>query len=327
MSMKVLVLRFSSIGDIVLTTPVLRCLKEQIGAEIHYLTKASFSAILAENPNIDKLITFDKSTDEVLDALKKEQYDFVLDLHNNIRTLKLKSKLGVKSAAFPKLNVRKWVYVNTKWDVMPDVHVVERYFKVVESLGVHPDGKGLDYFLAEKDRVEVIEVLPVEFQKGYWVYTLGAQYKTKCLPENKIADLLALIEVPIVLLGGNEDQTLGERLAAIYPAKVINLAGQLTLNQSASVVEQSNGAICHDTGLMHIASAFQKKLAVIWGNTTPKIGMSPYLPKSELVNFQVDDLKCRPCSKIGYQQCPKTHFKCMNNQDLEAISRFVNQFK
>jgi heptosyltransferase-2 len=325
--MKVLVLRFSSIGDIVLTTPVLRCLKEQIGAEIHYLTKASFSAILAENPNIDKLITFDKSTDEVLDALKKEQYDFVLDLHNNIRTLKLKSKLGVKSAAFPKLNVRKWVYVNTKWDVMPDVHVVERYFKVVESLGVHPDGKGLDYFLAEKDRVEVIEVLPVEFQKGYWVYTLGAQYKTKCLPENKIADLLALIEVPIVLLGGNEDQTLGERLAAIYPAKVINLAGQLTLNQSASVVEQSNGAICHDTGLMHIASAFQKKLAVIWGNTTPKIGMSPYLPKSELVNFQVDDLKCRPCSKIGYQQCPKTHFKCMNNQDLEAISRFVNQFK
>jgi ADP-heptose:LPS heptosyltransferase len=327
MSMKVLVLRFSSIGDIVLTTPVLRCLKEQIGAEIHYLTKASFSAILAENPNIDQLITFDKSTDEVLDALKKEQYDFVLDLHNNIRTLKLKSKLGVKSAAFPKLNVRKWVYVNTKWDVMPDVHVVERYFKVVESLGVHPDGKGLDYFLAEKDRVEVTQVLPDEFQKGFWVYTLGAQYKTKCLPEKKIVDLLALIEVPIVLLGGNEDQALGERLAEMYPAKVINLAGQFTLNQSASVVQQSKGAICHDTGLMHIASAFQKNLAVIWGNTTPKIGMSPYLPKSEVVNFQVNDLKCRPCSKIGYQECPKAHFKCMNNQDLEAIARFVNQFK
>jgi ADP-heptose:LPS heptosyltransferase len=324
MSMKVLVLRFSSIGDIVLTTPVLRCLKDQIGAEIHYLTKASFSPILAANPNIDQLITFDKSTDEVLDALKKEQYDFVLDLHNNIRTLKLKGKLGVKSAAFPKLNVRKWIYVNTKWDVMPDVHVVERYFKAVESLGVYPDGKGLDYFLAEEDRVEVNQVLPFEFQKNFWVYTLGAQYKTKCLPEAKISDLLKLIEKPVVLLGGNEDQPLGERLAAMYPERVFNSAGKLSLNQSASVVQQSSGVVCHDTGLMHIASAFQKKLAVIWGNTTPKIGMTPYFPNSEVANFEVMNLNCRPCSKIGYQQCPKTHFKCMNNQDLEEIAKFVN---
>ena len=322
---KILILRFSSIGDIVLTTPVVRCLKNQLGVEIHYLTKAPFRTILSENPYIDKLITFEKSTDVVLDLLKNEKYDFVVDLHNNIRTLKLKGKLGVKSAAFPKLNVRKWIYVNTKWDVMPDIHLVDRYFKAVESLGVQSDGLGLDYYIPESDQVDLNEILPPSFQSGYWVYTLGAQYKTKCLPEEKINELLDLIDAPIVFLGGKEDAALGERLAERYPLKSINLAGKLNLNQSASVVQQSIGVVCHDTGLMHMASAFQKKLAVIWGNTTPKIGMYPYLPKSEVEYFEVKDLHCRPCSKIGFQKCPRGHFKCMNNQDLEAIAAFVNQ--
>ncbi len=322
---KILILRFSSIGDIVLTTPVVRCLKNQLGAEIHYLTKAPFKTILAENPNIDKLITFEKSADEVLDLLKNEQYDFVVDLHNNIRTLKLKGKLGVKSAAFPKLNIRKWLYVNTKWDVMPDIHVVDRYFKAVESLEIQSDGLGLDYFIPESDQVDLNEILPTSFQSGYWVFTLGAQFKTKCLPEEKIQALIDLLHVPVVLLGGKEDTDLGERLAENSPLKSINLAGKLNLNQSASVVQQSSGVVCHDTGLMHIASAFRKNLAVIWGNTTPKIGMYPYLPGAQVQNFQVADLNCRPCSKIGFQKCPKGHFKCMNNQDLEAISSFVNQ--
>jgi ADP-heptose:LPS heptosyltransferase len=322
---KILILRFSSIGDIVLTTSVVRCLKNQLGAEIHYLTKAPFKTILSENPHIDKLITFEKSADEVLDILKNEKYDFVVDLHNNIRTLKLKGKLGVKSAAFPKLNMRKWLFVNTKWDVMPDIHVVDRYFKAVESLGVQSDGLGLDYYIPESDQVDLYEILPTSFQSRYWVYTLGAQYKTKCLPEEKINELLVLIDVPIVFLGGKEDANLGERLAEKFPLKSINLAGKLNLNQSASVVQQSSGVVCHDTGLMHIASAFQKKMAVIWGNTTPKIGMYPYLPKSEVEYFEVKELHCRPCSKIGFQKCPKGHFKCMNNQDLEAIADFVNQ--
>jgi ADP-heptose:LPS heptosyltransferase len=322
---KILILRFSSIGDIVLTTPVVRCLKNQLGAEIHYLTKAPFKTILSENPHIDKLITFEKSADEVLDILKNEKYDYVVDLHNNIRTLKLKGKLGVKSAAFPKLNMRKWLFVNTKWDVMPDIHVVDRYFKAVESLGVQSDGLGLDYYIPESDQVDLYEILPTSFQSRYWVYTLGAQYKTKCLPEEKINELLVLIDVPIVFLGGKEDANLGERLAEKFPLKSINLAGKLNLNQSASVVQQSSGVVCHDTGLMHIASAFQKKMAVIWGNTTPKIGMYPYLPKSEVEYFEVKELHCRPCSKIGFQKCPKGHFKCMNNQDLEAIADFVNQ--
>lgn len=324
MSKKILILRFSSIGDIVLTTPVVRCLKNQLGAEIHYLTKAPFRTILSENPYIDKLITFEKSTDEVLDLLKNEKYDFVVDLHNNIRTLKLKGKLGVKSAAFPKLNVRKWLYVNTKWDVMPDVHIVERYFKAVESLGVQSDGLGLDYYISESDQVDLKQIFPTSFQSGFWVYTLGAQFKTKCLPEEKIRELLGMIDVPMVLLGGNEDTLLGESLANSFPEKVVNLAGKLNLNQSASVVEQSSGVICHDTGLMHIASAFKKNLAVIWGNTTPKIGMYPYLPGAQVENFQVANLNCRPCSKIGFQKCPKDHFKCMRNQDLKAIAGFVN---
>ena len=324
MNKKILVLRFSSIGDIVLTTPVIRCLKKQLNAEIHFLTKTSFERILANNPYIDRLWTFNITTSEVVAALKQQHFDYVVDLHNNIRTLKLKSQLGVKSSIFPKLNAQKWLYVNFKLDVMPDVHVVERYFAAVEKLGVKSDGFGLDFFLNSDDEININQLLPDDFQGGFFTLTLGAQFKTKCLPEAKIKDLLSMLTFPVVLLGGKEDQELGERLAALFRGNVVNQAGKLTLGQSASLLKQSRAVIAHDTGLMHIASAFQKPIALIWGNTTPKIGMYPYQVKAPVRHFEVANLSCRPCSKIGFQSCPKKHFKCMEQQDLVQIVSFLN---
>lgn len=324
MKKKILVLRFSSIGDIVLTTPVIRCLKKQLNAEIHFLTKKSFESISANNPHIDRLWTFNKSVSEVLDALKQEHFDYVVDLHNNIRTLKLKAQLGVKSSAFPKLNVQKWLYVNLKMDVMPDVHIVDRYFSAVEKLGVKSDGFGLDFYLNSDDEINIHELLPSHFQNGFLTFTLGSQFKTKCLPEAKIKDLLSMLTFPVVLLGGKEDQELGERLAAQFSKYVVNQAGKLSLGQSASLLKQARGVIAHDTGLMHIAAAFQKPIAVIWGNTTPKIGMYPYQVKAPVRHFEVANLPCRPCSKIGFQSCPKKHFKCMEQQDLAQIVSFMN---
>ena len=151
---KVLVIRFSSIGDIVLTTPIVRCIKQQLeGVEVHYLTKDQFKTVLESNPYIDKLICIDKENDiaGVMKILKAEGYDYIIDLHKNIRTFRVKMKLKVPSFTFNKLNVEKWLLVKLKINILPKVHIVDRYFKAVKSLGVVNDNKGLDYFIDEKD--------------------------------------------------------------------------------------------------------------------------------------------------------------------------------
>lgn len=326
MRKKILILRFSSIGDIVLTTPVIRALKQQLKAEIHYLTKSEFTQLMASNPYIDKLHTFEDNTDEVLAQLKAEKFDFVVDLHKNARTIKLKGRLGVPSASFPKLNLRKWIYVNTKHDVMPNMHVVDRYFEAVKKLGVTNDGEGLDFFIPETEHIDTQKYFPAPFHNGFAVYTLGAQYKTKCLPREKMHELVSKMQHPLVLLGGKEDAQLGEELQSIASHLVVNMAGKLSLLQSASVVQQSRVVIAHDTGLMHIAAAFSRPTAVIWGNTTPKIGMAPYGNLAKQKYFEVDNVNCRPCSKIGYQSCPKKHFKCMREQNMDALTAFVASF-
>jgi len=155
---KVLVVRFSSIGDIVLTTPVLRGLKEQIeNIEIHYLTKKQFAPILQENPRIDKIYTIDNHIDELVDDLKKEKYAFIIDLHNNLRTKSLKFKLRRPSKSINKLNWKKWFFVQLKINTMPRKHIVDRYFETVASLGVKNDQKPSEYFISENDEVNVTE--------------------------------------------------------------------------------------------------------------------------------------------------------------------------
>src|SRR5687768_17537669 len=153
--MKFLIIRFSSIGDIVLTTPVVRCLKKQLpDAEVHFLTKQSFASIVENNPFIDKLHLLAHSWDTVVHELKQENYDYIIDLHHNLRTLRLKKDLGIKSFPFNKLNIQKWIYTNLKWNLMPDLHIVDRYMKTVESFAVINDGEGLDYFIPQKDEVK-----------------------------------------------------------------------------------------------------------------------------------------------------------------------------
>ena len=177
--MKVLVIRFSSIGDIVLTTPVVRCLRKQLpNAQIHYLTKVSYGSLLAHNPNIDRLWFLHDDLDQIINDLKKEQFDCVIDLHNNLRTLKVRRALRVKKTwAFPKLNVRKWVYTNLKWNLMPDASIVERYFEAVRPLGVRNDGMGLDQYtppsqLSNRD-------IPMSHWGGYVGCVIGASLNTK----------------------------------------------------------------------------------------------------------------------------------------------------
>lgn len=321
--MKILVIRFSSIGDVVLTTPIIRVLKKQIpNSEIHFITKKTFRGILEHNPNIDRLYTIERSINEVLSDLKKENYDYLIDLHKNTRTLSLKLKLRRPSFSFPKLNFEKWILVNFKRKSMPKIHVVDRYFNTVEKLGVKNDLLPCDFYIQPSDEVSIEQhfgFLP----KHYVTIAIGAQFVTKRMPFTKLKEIIDQIELPIVLIGGPTDSELANKLLSTFTGrKIFSACGSFSLAQSASIVKQSSALLTNDTGMMHIASCFEIPTVSVWGNTVPELGMYPYFPvKKNLFSIhEVQSLSCRPCSKIGFKECPKKHFNCMNQQRSDEIA-------
>ena len=326
--MKILILRFSSIGDIVLTTPVPRTLKTQLDAEVHYATKPQYAAILRNNPYIDRVVTLDQGISELVRRLRAERYDYIVDLHHSLRTALIKRQLRAKSHSFNKLNVEKWLMVNLKIDRLPNVHIVDRYMETVQPLGVKMDNLGLDYFIPEKDEVER-SWLPETHRQEYVAYAIGAQHETKKLPVERMVELCDRINKPIVLLGDKNDSENGERIERFFARSeqhadqeealeemgkktiIYNACGKFNLNQSASLVRQAAYVFTHDTGLMHIAAAFKKRIYCLWGNTIPRFGMYPY--RTSFTILENNRLDCRPCSKIGYPKCPKGHFRCMRD--------------
>ncbi len=307
---KILIVRFSSIGDIVLTSPIIRTIKEQLGAEIHFLTKKQFSYLLTDHPQVDKLWLLDGRLGDLLPRLQAEHFDCLVDLHKNLRTLRLRLQLGIPYYSFDKLNLAKWLMVRFKVNRLPAVHLVDRYFAGLKALGISNDGKGLDFFIPEKEEVSIASAFPGI--RNYVVLVIGATYYTKRIPEENLLAICASLPEAIIIVGGPDEAALGDRLAATQ-AQVINAAGKYSLMGSASIIRQADRVITSDTGLMHIAAAYQKKIISLWGNTIPDFGMYPYYKKNVYLNqcLEIKGLSCRPCSKIGYDACPKGHFACM----------------
>jgi len=330
--MKFLVIRFSSIGDIVLTTPVVRCLKTQLpDAEIHYLIKPQFKSVMVNNPYIDRIHTLQKDWDAMIQELRAEKFDYIIDLHHNLRTWRVKKALKVPSYAFNKLNIEKFIFVKLKWNVMPKVHIIDRYLKTVEPFGVKNDGAGMDYFIAPHEEVKLSDI-PASHHAGYIALVIGASFYTKKLPIYKLQELCQKINHPIILLGGKEERAEGDEVAKVDPVKIYNACGKFSLNESADLVRKSRLVIAHDTGLMHMAAALKKPVIAIWGSTTPSFGMVPYYGDNYLYqhakpydDVQVHKLWCRPCTKIGRHKCPQGHFKCMKNISIEEMVQKVDR--
>ena len=321
---KFLVIRFSSIGDIVLTSPVVRILKTQVeDAEVHFLTKPEYKSLVDNNIYIDKVHILNSKFSKTIEELKYEFFDYIIDLHNNLRTKRVKSALKLVSFSFNKLNIEKWRYVNFKHNILPDISIVDRCLETIKLFETKNDNKGLDFFILTKDEIDVKELNLVK--NTYAVIVVGAKLFTKQIPSEKIIDLCNNINFPIVLLGGKEDIEKAEIITKSVNTKIINVCGKYNINQSASIIKQSNFVITADTGLMHIASAFKKDIISIWGNTVPEFGMYPYMPGEKSKIFEVKNLKCRPCSKIGFSKCPKKHFKCMNDINNIEIIEYINQ--
>lgn len=325
---KILLIRFSSIGDIVLTSPVIRAIVRQTDCELHVITKKQYEGLYKANPNIAKVHSINKNITECLTDLKNEKFDVIIDLQKNLRSSQLKRELKVKSYSFPKLNIEKWLLVNFKINKLPNIHIVDRYFKAVEALGIVNDNIGLEYYIPADDEVAP-ENIDSRLRDRYISFVIGGQHSTKILPPEKVALIISKIDMPVVLLGGSDDKKRGEEISSLAPnSDIIDMCGELNINQSASLVRSSEVVLTNDTGLMHIGAAFNKPIISIWGNTIPEFGMSPYMPENKSNYFisEVEGLRCRPCSKLGYNKCPKNHFKCMMDQDVDVIVEAVNNF-
>ncbi len=324
---KILFIRFSSIGDIVLTSPVVRCVKFQFPqAEIHFAVKKAFSEIVLNNSNIDKVHVLEKDEKSFIENLKCEHFDLVIDLHNSLRSNKIKHKLKVPYTTFPKLNIEKWLLVNFKINLLPNIHVVDRYFQSVEKMGVRNDLKGCDFFIPENTAIPsdldafILEESPIAI-------AVGSKHNTKQIPIEKLHELFAKLTQHFLLLGGKEDFEKGEQIKKGFEHRVINTCGLLSIMESGLALKKCGIIITGDTGLMHIASALNIRIISIWGNTVPAFGMYPYMPQSpDLFSIiEVGKLKCRPCSKLGYEKCPKKHFKCMLEINMNEVSEMIEK--
>jgi len=319
---KVLIIRFSSIGDIVLTTPVIRIIRAQWGAEVHFLTKSVFSSIVEANPNVQKVFSFRKKISETTPLLKKEKYDLVIDLHRNIRSFLVKIGLKRPTVTFEKLNREKWLLTKFKINQLPDIHIVDRYLAPIKPWGFRNDDKGLDFFIPKgkefsKERMN-------EYYPGFsasntnlLVIVVGAAHQTKRIPEKKLITVAQQWPGVVALLGGPKEQEDGARILAKANRKgLVNFCGNTTLFESASIISFAQKVLTPDTGMMHIAAALGVPTVSVWGNTVPEFGMPPYPASPNHKIIEIKQLGCRPCSKIGHKECPKSHFRCM--MDIQA---------
>lgn len=331
--MRLLIIRLSSIGDIVFTTAAIRCAKEQIpGVEIHFLTKKSLKAVTEANPYIDHFHYHDKDLAATIAELKAANLDRVIDLHNNFRTFRIKKALGLPTHTYRKLSLQKWILTRFGINLLPDTHIVQRSLDPLKVLGVQNDGKGMDFFVPTNIFLKPNDI-PTSHQAGYIALVIGASYATKRMPVAQLKELCALIQVPIILIGGKEDAKEGEEVASTDRYKIYNACGKFNLHESALLVKGARMVISNDTGFLHVACAFHKKTIAIWGATHPLLQVAPYYATSAIQNEQemffnaiVPNLPCQPCSKYGTTKCPQGHFACMKKQNLQHIAEKAMQY-
>ncbi|RZK82420.1 MAG: glycosyltransferase family 9 protein [Pedobacter sp.] len=310
-------------GDIIYTTPVVRCLKLKFpDAEIHFLTKKEFQYIYNNNPYLTKLHLLGTSLLDTISELKTEQFDLIVDLHSNLRTSIIKMLMRIPSTTYKKDRINKWLALKFKLSrFVSSKHLVDRYLDTVKFLGVVNDGKPIDYFISGKYDLE--QMLPISHRTNYVAFIIGATHFTKRMPNDRIIDICRGINQPIVLLGGKDVAHNAVLISEAIGHRIYDTCGKINLDQSVFLVSNAKKVIGFDTGLTHISEAFNKPLATIWGGTTAELlGVNPY-QISESYMAQID-LSCRPCSKFGLEACPLEHFNCMKNIPLAPIVDFVN---
>lgn len=331
---QILILRLSSIGDVVLTTPVIRTLKAHFPhITIHFVVKSAFMDVLKHHPLIDHLYAYEPETEaKILGQLKNIAFDAVIDLQNNGISKRIRRSIQAeKQSILFKANLQKYLMTVLKIN-RPVTHIVQRYLETLipligekEVLNSFNHSK-LEFHIPQDIRVIAIELLKKHFngQQPY-AFVLGASYNTKQWVNQHIIETIERLNIPVVLLGGKQDIQKAEYISAELSVPFMNAVGKFDLLTSAAIMEQCALVITPDTGLMHIAAALGLPIISIWGNTVPELGMTPL--GTDFKTVQVNGLWCRPCSKLGFQRCPLGHFKCMNNLSPQQVIDCVESIK
>lgn len=328
---RILVIRLSSIGDIVLATPLLRNLKHIYpNVEIDFVIKQKFQEILYGNPNVSRIIPFnDKQGFSELRRIKKmivqKKYDWLIDIHKNLRSVYLRTCSRAKRHfRYKKEIVRRFLLVRFKWNLYRSiVPIYRRYMAELEPFSVQDDNMGLDVYI-DPIAKEKVSRRWRNFFESYPILVgmvPGAGYATKrWLPEGFAGVGERLIKkdgAGIILFGGPKDQALHDEINKRMDGKALTLAGKTSLQESFAAMTYCSCVVSNDTGLMHIAVALKKKLVAIFGATTEELGFFP--GGNEQIILQNNELSCRPCSHIGSHRCPKHHFKCMKEISIEDV--------
>tara|TARA_B100001115_G_C15844866_1_gene425086 strand:- start:2160 stop:3125 length:966 start_codon:yes stop_codon:yes gene_type:complete len=313
--LKILFIRFSSIGDIILTTPIVRCVKLQVAAQVHFLTKKKYNILIENNKYIDKIYLLDNSK-TIYSQLEKEGYDYILDLHNNLRSNYIKFKLSIKSYSVSKNILEKYLLINFGINQLNN-HVVNRYFKTVNFLNVKNDKLGVDYFLKDEKN------LNYDYKQAYLAWCIGGTYEQKKLSINQIKDVIDKVDLPIVLLAGDDEKAYANDIIRISKNKnITNFCGKLSINESAYLIKYSKLFLTNDTGMMHIASSFDVPIISFWGCTKPSLGFYAYQAKKSLMNIESKNSK-RPCSRHG-SNCRYKKEGCIKTISSNEILKNIN---
>lgn len=294
---------------------------------MHVLTKQSYAGVLDGNPHISKIHTIQHSVQEVIPGLLSEQFDYVIDLHNNIRSRTVKRSLNCKNFTLRKYNIEKWLWVNFGINRMPNNHIVDRYMETVRELGVKTDNRGLEYYIPESEKFTAGD-LPEIMQKPFIAFAIGATHNGKKLSTKRIIEVTKSIQKPLVLIGGKEDASTGEAIASACGASVLNACGSWSLHRSADAVRRAEVVLTGDTGMMHIASAFSKKIISLWGCTVPGLGMSAYKPHPSSIIIEPKPrsrfrFQARPCSKLGNRCKYGMDNRCIDQIEIAEINRAI----
>ncbi len=320
---KVLIIRLSSLGDVILTSPVIRALKN-INPEIKidFLVKPNFVDAIKYNSNLNKIFQYSTKKDnseKLIQILRENNYDLILDLQNNKRSKRITSKLKRKKIVYKKHSLKRFLFVHFNFKKLnPLKSVPEKYVEAIAELKL--DEKGAELFLpgniksAVKDDCKYVGFAP------------GSMHITKMWPIDYYIELgnrLAEQGYRVLLFGGKDDIIVCKYLS-IYIKNSINLATNNQLLKMAPTMKQCDFMVCNDAGLMHAATALNVPVVVIFGSTVKEFGFAPYKAKHLII--ENNELKCRPCSHIGKDSCPKRHFKCMKSLTPEIVIREINKF-
>jgi lipopolysaccharide heptosyltransferase II len=332
---RILLIRLSSLGDILLTTPILRLLREHCPqAKIDFLVKAAYQDLLRAHPCINRLILFNaqQSLWHTLRRLRQTRYDVVLDLHRTLRSRMICQGLSAPlTLAYHKRVLRRQLLVRLGWNTLGDMTPVpELYAAPLRRLGIDTELSAptmqLEPGSRDAMRQHLAQAFPAVAGRPLLALAPGARWATKRWPVERFATVAQTLgkryRAGIVILGDNGDTGLAQALCQRLDVPVFNASGKLSLMQTAALLQQCRLLISNDSGLMHMATALNIPVVAVFGPTVEEFGFYPFRAQARVISTR---LACRPCSTKGSRHCPKGHHQCMLNVGTDQVLTAAQQ--